>query len=85
MATTTARVVELALREADGLRVALLWHPHEGFASVLVVDSRTGEAFELALSGTDNALDVFHHPFAYAAQRGFESQSSASDALPIAA
>ena len=32
-------------------------------------DSKTGEAFELVLSNTDNALDVFHHPYAYAASR----------------
>lgn len=86
MATTAATVSELALREADGLEVALLWHRREGFVSVVVADSRTGEAFELVVRATDNALDVFHHPFAYAAHRGLEPQSSANErALPIAA
>jgi hypothetical protein len=73
MATTaTQSAKELAFREADGLEVALLWHEHQGFVSVSVNDSKTGEAFELVLSDGDNALDVFNHPFAYAAQRGLE-------------
>jgi hypothetical protein len=32
-------------------------------------DTRTAEAFELEANET-NALDVFEHPYAYAAQRG---------------
>jgi hypothetical protein len=38
----------------------------------VVVDSRTDESFELVLDRDDRAMDVFHHPFAYAAHRGLE-------------
>ena len=84
--TATAEARELAFREADGLEVALLWHQHEGFVTVTVNDSKTGEAFELVLADTDNALDVFNHPFAYAAHRGLEPGAPAGDpALAVAA
>jgi hypothetical protein len=74
--TGTLTATELASREADGVRVTLLWFRHEGFASVVAEDSKTGEAFELVLSDADNALDVFHHPFAYAAYRGLPPHGS---------
>jgi hypothetical protein len=84
--TGTATATELASREADGVRVTLQWYRHEGFASVVVEDSRSGEAFELVLSDADNALDVFHHPFAYAAYRGLLAHGSANEpALSVAA
>jgi hypothetical protein len=62
--TTTAR--ELAERESDGVRVLLLWHPEENALSVSVDDARAGSCFQLAVA-PDRALDVFYHPFAYAA------------------
>ena len=63
---------ELAFRSYDGMAVALLWHPANDLLSVVVCDSRTGETFELVLDRDDRAMDVFHHPFAYAAHRGLE-------------
>jgi hypothetical protein len=66
--TTEAR--ELAQREADGVEVTLLWHPVGDFVTVTVVDSRSREQFELVLGEGDRAMDVFHHPYAYAARRG---------------
>ena len=74
MSRTTAQdpVKELAYRARDGLEVALLWHETASSVSVAVSDSRTGEAFELVLGNDDNALDVFHHPYAYAAHRGVD-------------
>ena len=63
---------ELAYREADGVAVALLWHTGSDALSVMVVDSRTDAAFELVLDRDDRPMDVFHHPYAYAAQRGLE-------------
>ncbi len=84
MRTPTA--TELASREADGVNVALLWHRYEGFVSVVVEDTRTDEAFELVLSDTDNALDVFNHPYAYASYRGLEVGVSREEtAIPHAA
>jgi hypothetical protein len=61
---------ELALREADGVEVALLWHPTSDAVSVMVVDSRSGDRFELVLDDHESPLDVFHHPYAHAARRG---------------
>jgi len=63
---------ELDQRTADGVEVALLWHASRDFLSVVVSDTRIGEAFELVLDERDNALDVFNHPYAYAAYRGLE-------------
>ena len=61
---------ELALREADGVEVTLLWHPTGDVVSVMVVDSKSGDRFELVLDEDDSPLDVFHHPYAHAARRG---------------
>jgi hypothetical protein len=39
---------------------------------VAVADGRTGARFEIEVREDERALDVFHHPFAYAARRGME-------------
>ena len=62
--TRTSR--ELASRESDGIHVVLLWHPEDDAVTVCVEDMRGGRSFELAVA-PDRALDVFNHPFAYAA------------------
>jgi len=71
-AETTMDIRELDHRTADGVEVALLWDASRDFLSVVVSDTRAGEAFELVLDERDDALDVFHHPYAYAAHRGLE-------------
>jgi hypothetical protein len=82
--TATQPARELAFREADGLQVALLWH-QRCFLSVTVHDSKTGEAFELVLDEGDDALDVFYHPFAYAAYRGLDGAGQTREpALAVA-
>ena len=44
--------------------------------SVTVNDAKTGEAFEVMVRDRERALDVYHHPFAYAAQcRGGDQMS----------
>jgi len=63
---------ELAYRENDGVAVALLWHRRTNALSVSVVDRRTEDAFELSVAPED-ALDVFDHPYAYAAFRGVDT------------
>ena len=60
---------ELAQRETDGIAVTLLWHRETNSLEVTVRDRRTREAFDLPAQAR-NAMDVFHHPYAYAAQRG---------------
>jgi hypothetical protein len=57
---------ELAVRESDGIRVLLLWHPDENALTVSVEDARAGDRFQLAVA-PDRALHAFYHPFAYAA------------------
>jgi hypothetical protein len=57
---------ELALRETDGVRVRLLWHPREDAVTVAVEDTRADERFELPVD-RKRALEAFYHPFAYAA------------------
>jgi hypothetical protein len=61
-------MTELAHREGDGLEVTLLWDERRDRLAVSVFDSRTGDCFALDAPG-DRALDVFYHPFAYAAFR----------------
>jgi hypothetical protein len=68
-------VHELAYRVADGVEVALLWVTGTDRALVVVHDERTGEVLELEVGKGENALDVFNHPYAYAAARGFEYQA----------
>ena len=58
---------ELDSRTSDGIRVQLLWHPLDGHVSVAVNDTKTGAAFELNVRHGQHALDVYHHPYAYAA------------------
>lgn len=59
----------LAQRECDGLHVALIWFEQSNRLVVCVRDERSGDYCELAAEAA-NALDVFHHPFAYAARQG---------------
>ncbi len=59
---------ELDRRTGDGIEVRLLWSQHDGHVTVAVTDTRTGEMFELPVREGDRALDVFHHPYAYAAR-----------------
>ena len=59
--------VELAFREADGLEVSLLWEKGTDRPVVEVFDSRRAEAFAVPV-GDESPLEVFRHPFAYAAR-----------------
>jgi hypothetical protein len=55
---------ELDHRQSDGLTVRLLWYEDSNRVVVRVVDSRTGEEFEVEVAPRD-ALDAFHHPHVY--------------------
>lgn len=67
---------ELDSRSSDGIEVRLLWRENDGQILVEVTDTRTGELFELPVRDGDRALDVFHHPYAYAARRGRAGEPS---------
>ena len=71
---------ELAGRANEGLDVTLLWSKSSGRVKVAVADARQNEEFEFDVAGAD-ALAAFHHPFAYAANRGFGFGEAARDSL----
>ena len=61
---------ELDSRSFDGIVVRLLWRESDAWVGVSVDDAKTGDAFVIEVLDGDSPLDVFHHPFAYAARRG---------------
>jgi hypothetical protein len=64
-------VQELAHRTSDGIEVVLWWSRATGELTVCVSDERTAAYFEVA-AAADRALDVFEHPYAYAAHQGLD-------------
>jgi hypothetical protein len=74
---------ELDSRASGGIHVRLLWHPREGHVSVAVDDIKTGESFVLLVRDGERALDVFRHPYAYAASRGLSGGNRAPAAGPL--
>ena len=72
-ATNNQTTRELAFRSGGGIDVTLLWNAETGGLTVTAFDSGTGELLELPAE-REHALDVFNHPFAYAA-RGVASSS----------
>ena len=71
---------ELAYRSSNGIDVLLLWNPANDTLAVLVIDDN-GDSFELDVDASE-AMDVFEHPYAYAAFRGL---TFAEVELPAAA
>jgi hypothetical protein len=67
-------VIELAHRESGSTRIALLWSKEDATLTVSVVGSCPDDSFELEAAEA-TALDVFYHPYAYAALRKAASDS----------
>jgi hypothetical protein len=63
---TSSTLRELDHRVNDGIDVQLLWRPEDDRVLVAVSDARTGHAFTITVAADQRALDVFHHPYAYA-------------------
>lgn len=59
---------ELDRRTHDGIDVSMLWNPRTDGIAIHVVDARTGESLAFEVDGTE-ALDAFHHPYAYMSPR----------------
>ena len=57
---------ELDYRESGWIEVSLLWDRETDELVVSVRDTASGDAFEIAVENNANALDIFHHPYAYA-------------------
>ena len=55
---------ELDHRHNDGIDVTLVWNSETNGVLVVVADERRGNAFTLDVAAAD-ALDAFHHPYAY--------------------
>ncbi len=62
---TVTQIVDLADRHSEDLDVVLLWGRQTGRLWVDVTHRQTGRTARVNATAT-NALDVFHHPFAYA-------------------
>jgi hypothetical protein len=58
---------ELDHRSHDRIDVRLLWRAGDDRVIVAVADEKTGERFSIDVHDDERALDVFRHPFAYAA------------------
>jgi hypothetical protein len=76
---------ELATRRTNGITVRLLWSRSTNLVTVAVDDAANDDYFELPLDERDQALDVFHHPFAHAAARGIEFSTGRPELLLDAA
>jgi hypothetical protein len=76
-ASTSTR--ELHHRVNDGIRVRLLWSEEDGRLWVRVVDHKRGAAFVVEVHDRTRALDVFHHPYSYAAHYGIATDGSETD------
>ena len=59
----------LALRRSGTTEVGLFWSKRSGRAAIAVEDEATGTHFELDIDPGDDPLDLFNHPYAYAAAR----------------
>lgn len=72
----TAELRELDHRISDGIDVRLLWRPSDDRVLVAVDDTKTGESFAIEVGSDQRALDVFHHPFAYAGSRSSGNETT---------
>ena len=66
---------ELDHRAADGIEVRLLWSPADDTVVVEVFECEAGNVFEFAVE-RDQALNAFHHPYAYAGLQELRSTLS---------
>jgi hypothetical protein len=67
MTETTTLTRELDHRVSDGIDVRMLWREHDGAVFVTVDDARTGESFSISVRPGERPVDVFRHPYVYAA------------------
>ena len=68
----TATRRELDQRRTNGIEVTLSWAPETNLLFVTVLND-ADDSFELVVEAHE-ALDAFHHPYAYATFRGLELQ-----------
>ncbi len=73
IASAPANATELHSRCGDGIVVRLLWRDADDRLFVTVTDSKDNAEFCVEVRDPARALDVFHHPFAYAAHYGVKA------------
>jgi hypothetical protein len=71
---------ELHNRVNDGIHVRLLWRSDDDHLWVSVTDTKRREQFGIDVRDRGLALDVFRHPYAYAAQYGVEMNTTGEGA-----
>ncbi len=71
---------ELDYRVAGGIQVRLLWHQDDERLWVAVRDEGTGESFRLEVLVGERPLDVFRHPYAYAAHHHIDTRRPSTPA-----
>jgi hypothetical protein len=64
---TPSTIHELNHRRNDGIDVTMFWDSATDQVTVAVNDVKRGDAFEIFVLPGERAMDVFTHPFAYAA------------------
>ncbi len=69
-AESLTAVRELNSRINQGIQVRLLWRQPDESLWVTVSDLRAGDFFSIEVGDGEHPLDVFHHPYAYAAHHG---------------
>lgn len=75
---------ELDSRMNDGIEVRLLWSEHDGRLWVAVRDTRTGYSFHLEVRDDERPVEVFHHPYAYAAYHDIDTRPGSGCRQPAA-
>ena len=73
---------ELCHRAHDGIDVRLLWRERDDRVIVTVADRKTGERFSIEVPDGERALNVFHHPYAFAAWHRIDTRSQTHEGAP---
>ncbi len=79
----TETLRELDHRTNDRIDVYLLWREHDNQVVVAVADEKTGDRFTLQVRPGERPLDVFNHPYAYAAWHGVEVSAEPKRRLAV--
>jgi hypothetical protein len=73
---------ELAYRSGGGIDVAMHWNQQTNKVTVTVYDAHADEGFALEVD-SDNALDAYHHPFAYLTGRQTRGTIAAAEGRTV--
>ena len=65
---------EVHSRINDGIHVRLLWRKQDNRVVVAVDDAKTGDSFVLDVQAGESAMEVFNHPYAFAAWHGVDTR-----------